>query len=322
MLPTSDAPERASFTKKMTNQSRHIHLDDTSELLSASLDGALDATEQQRVDQLLATCPACIAEFADLRAVQVALRELPVPLPRRSFTLDPATVQPRMRLFPLFRFASLAAAMLLVLILGVDITGSRSASQSVAVTSSAPESGGTQSFKTQATSVVAAPPAPAEGAQALSATTEEIAPEAPAAATLPGGEAAADAQTETAEVPPVLGAVPAGTEDTANTARQAEGTPGPEIASAPLGGTAGEASGGASASSLAENTPTPEVAALAVEQATSGNAASNTTTLQAPAESVPAPSPPQNAWRLLEYILGAATIILGAVSWWLARRNI
>ncbi len=76
----------------MTTYPRHTHTNDTSELLSGYLDGALDVVERRRADQLLADCAACAAELADLRTLRTLLRELPTPLPRRSFTLDPDVV--------------------------------------------------------------------------------------------------------------------------------------------------------------------------------------------------------------------------------------
>src|SRR4051794_34767405 len=107
----------------MTNVPRHIHSDDTFELLSAYLDDALDVVERRRADTLLHDCAACAQELDELRALRQALRALPVPLPKRSFTLDPAVARPRMRLFPILRFASLVSAMLLVVILGIDAFG-------------------------------------------------------------------------------------------------------------------------------------------------------------------------------------------------------
>lgn len=55
------------------------------------------------------------------------LRELPNVQPRRSFTLDPATVAPQRRLlFPTLRWSSLVAALLFVIVVGVDVLGSNS----------------------------------------------------------------------------------------------------------------------------------------------------------------------------------------------------
>src|SRR5919199_1842030 len=123
----------------MTSFRGHTHPDDTNELLSSYLDDALDPAERRRADELLHTCPGCAADLADFRTLRAALRTLPAPLSRRSFTLDPATVRPRARLFSVFRFASLAAAVLLFLVLGVDAFSSRNGG--AASTASAPAGG-------------------------------------------------------------------------------------------------------------------------------------------------------------------------------------
>src|SRR5688500_7232984 len=104
----------------MTTIPRHTHSEDTAELLSSYSDDALDVVERRRAEALLQSCGACAADLADLRSLKAALEALPAPLPRRSFTLDLASLQPRRLLFPIFRFASLAAAILLVVTLGVD----------------------------------------------------------------------------------------------------------------------------------------------------------------------------------------------------------
>src|SRR5919199_1937605 len=183
----------------MTSFQGHTHPDDTNELLSSYLDDALDAAERRRVDELLQTCPGCATDLADLRTLRAALRVLPAPLPRRSFTLDPAVVRPRSRLFPIFRFASLAAAVLLFLVLGVDALSSQRGR--VASTASAPESGAASGAETYSTgggtaagAASQAAEAPATAAAAMAArgigeATSEAASEAAA-----GGGASAPAQ--------------------------------------------------------------------------------------------------------------------------------
>src|SRR3954454_9691526 len=109
-----------TLAKTMTNLGQHTHPDDLSELLSAYVDDAVDVVERRRVEAALESCAACAADLADLRSLHTMLRQLPPPLPRRSFTIDPATVRPQRRLFPIFRFASLAAALLLLFVVGFD----------------------------------------------------------------------------------------------------------------------------------------------------------------------------------------------------------
>lgn len=99
----------------------HNHSEDISELLSAYSDGNVDLVERRRVEAYLQRCPACAQELQELRLLKQMLRELPTLQPRRSFTLDPTQVAPPRRLlFPTLRWATLVAAALLVVLLGVD----------------------------------------------------------------------------------------------------------------------------------------------------------------------------------------------------------
>ncbi len=74
----------------MTENTLHLHPDDTSELLSGLLDDALDTAELRRARELVASCPGCKAEFAELQAMHELLRDLPLVAPPRSLALDPA----------------------------------------------------------------------------------------------------------------------------------------------------------------------------------------------------------------------------------------
>lgn len=99
----------------------HNHSEDISELLSAYSDGNVDLVERRRVEAYLQRCPACAQELQELRLLKQMLRELPTLQPRRSFTLDPTQVAPPRRLlFPTLRWATLVAAALLVVLLGVE----------------------------------------------------------------------------------------------------------------------------------------------------------------------------------------------------------
>ncbi len=99
----------------------HNHTEDTSELLSAYSDGIADVVERRRAEQYLAHCAACAQELRELRMLKQILRELPNAQPRRSFTIDPATVAPPRRLlFPTLRWASLVTTALLLVLLSVD----------------------------------------------------------------------------------------------------------------------------------------------------------------------------------------------------------
>lgn len=73
----------------------HQGHEQSSEALSAYLDGALDSAERDAVELRLATCDACRAELADLRRVRALLRALTEVTPPRSFTLPATTTPPR-----------------------------------------------------------------------------------------------------------------------------------------------------------------------------------------------------------------------------------
>ncbi len=65
------------------------------ELLSAYLDDQLEGPTRSDLERRLADDPRLRSELEELRSTTVLLHELPTLTPPRSFTLDPATVQPR-----------------------------------------------------------------------------------------------------------------------------------------------------------------------------------------------------------------------------------
>jgi anti-sigma factor RsiW len=105
----------------------------TSEDLSGYLDGILEPARRSEVDAALATDPSLRAELADLRAIASVLGDMPVYTPRRSFTLGeefrkpapmaaptPITAAPSriVRLLPLVRQLSVAAALIFMVVAG------------------------------------------------------------------------------------------------------------------------------------------------------------------------------------------------------------
>lgn len=96
--------------------------------LSAYIDGELSVGEQVQVEKHLEECQACSENLATLRQTVVMLRELPtVPAPI-SFALRPAPVRLKARTtapawgYGLLKGATALAALLLVLLIGGDLT--------------------------------------------------------------------------------------------------------------------------------------------------------------------------------------------------------
>ncbi|HYI25140.1 MAG TPA: hypothetical protein VD767_07010 [Thermomicrobiales bacterium] len=103
--------------------------------LSDYLDDLLEPARRDEVDAALAVEPDLRAELNDLRAISLALGDMPTYVPRRSFTLGaehrkptPITAAPSrvVRLLPLVRQLSVAAALLFMVVAGAlffDING-------------------------------------------------------------------------------------------------------------------------------------------------------------------------------------------------------
>ncbi len=103
----------------MTMSTRPSSLSDADwERLSAYLDGALSASERAQVEARLAHDPAWQAAWAELQAMQQALRTLPAAPRPRGFVLTPDMVRPRPRFWPRWRWAwaALATASAVVLL--------------------------------------------------------------------------------------------------------------------------------------------------------------------------------------------------------------
>jgi hypothetical protein len=298
----------------MTNAPRHNHSEDTFELLSAYIDDALDVVGRRQADAFVRDCTACALELEELRMLRQALRALPVPQPKRSFTLDPAVARPRMHFFPLLRFASLVSALLLVVILGVDALGSPR-----------PEPMSATSLPASAESL-SAPAQELSSAQTKEAPAAEDA--APAAAQ--GAPAAGGAMPETAAA---IQEAPVGppVEETAGIAAMASDMPEPTESAARVGKTPPEATAAAAQASDADaqNAAPPAGGSEASGSeegmsalATSDTASQDTTTLEeAPAPAVAVTEQPTNRWLAVEMALAALTIVFGAGAWWTARRR-
>ncbi len=77
------------------NRDNNINGEHVIQLISAYIDNALDARDQERVRAHLATCEVCGAELREIQATQRMLRALPVQVPPRVFTLTEEMVGAR-----------------------------------------------------------------------------------------------------------------------------------------------------------------------------------------------------------------------------------
>ncbi|WP_129627303.1 hypothetical protein [Candidatus Oscillochloris fontis] len=105
------------------------------ELLSAYLDGQLEGPTRSDLERRLADDPRLRSELEELRSTTALLRELPTRTPPRSFTLDPAKVQPRRSGWALVWFGQLGsglAGLMLVLLASLQMLGGMSGQMAAA----------------------------------------------------------------------------------------------------------------------------------------------------------------------------------------------
>lgn len=97
------------------------------ELLSAYLDGEVDAGERTRVEAHLEVCEACRAELESLRATAGMLHRLPLEPAPRSFLIPAPEPQTSwvMRLMRPMKLATAAAVFVLALVVGADFVGNQ-----------------------------------------------------------------------------------------------------------------------------------------------------------------------------------------------------
>lgn len=306
----------------------HNHTDNSDELLSAYIDNAVDAGERRRAEQLIAACAACAQEVQELRMFRDLMRELPNIQPRRSFTLDPATVAPQRRLlFPTLRWSSLVAALLFVVVLGVDVLGGSAPQSAIPAAAPAAESaakGYPQQFDSvasggSANSMVAqgspAASTPPDQGNAESADAPFTA-EAPAASASPAASAASDAAVPEASSSPA--------------AASASPEAAPAASASPEAPVAAAAPPAASESPVARNAETAaalvDPAGGAVPQPQTGfraNDPAGADTIQLSQN-----EPAQGSWwssyglRIAEVALGLIALVLGGAALWTWRRQL
>ena len=93
------------------------------ELLSSYLDGQLSPSDVSRLEARLKTDPQLVSVLNDLRATRSLLRKLPKRRAPRNFTLTRKMVglnPPLPRAYPIFKYASVLATLLLVFSFGVN----------------------------------------------------------------------------------------------------------------------------------------------------------------------------------------------------------
>lgn len=276
--------------------------DEEFELLSAYLDDELETGEREALMRRLEREPALRTELDELYATTTLLRELPVPAPPRSFTLDPATVRPRRPalLSWLAPFAGGLAGLSLILLVAFSLFSGTGANVAMAPV---PESA--LQYATAAPAAPAAPePTLAPEIAAAPAAVPEAAGAARTAATEPPAAAAQELEplpTGSPELPAVGAAAQAGdaTESTTDAATAAE---------APL----------APLLQTAEALKTTQGAPPAII-ATSGSSSPGTQNLPPPPPA-PADQPADQANPLPSIILGAGITALGILlGLWLGR---
>ena len=143
------------------------------ELLSAYLDGQLKPSDSARLEARLKSDSELVSVMDDLRAARNLLRRLPQRRAPRNFTLTPKMVgknPPMPRAYPLFRFATTIATLLLFFTFGLNFLAPQLAAQPVGMGGG----GGSDLFAAE---------------QAPAAAESSIATEAPAATEPPATEA-------------------------------------------------------------------------------------------------------------------------------------
>jgi hypothetical protein len=240
------------------------------ELLAAYIDDVLSPPERRQFEAQLAQNEGLAAQVRQQRLLKQQLSQMPRRRVPHSFALDPAvygkpTPQPLFRLYPALQTATVLAALLLMLLVGLDTFGG--ISQQAA--SEAPVAMVSEEAETAVLSdTTAQEAAPAEAEMAVAESAAEEAPAAEAAADAP----AANPQTAndaTLEEPTQGFAAPA-----------IEGETVPTVASVPRAGEAAE-----------ELRVVPEETAVADTQNTEAYAA----TIEAPPAAETAVGQPQPA---------------------------
>ncbi len=157
------------------------------EALSAYLDGQLKPSEAASLERRLASNPDLQAILVDLRQARRVLRQLPQRRAPRNFTLSTQMVgqkPPLPRVYPVLRFASALATLLLFLSFAANFMAPRLAMQAVSVPYGIGGGGGGADLESQGPAPAMEAPAESEAPAAEQPEVVEE-PAAPEAAALP-----------------------------------------------------------------------------------------------------------------------------------------
>lgn len=166
-------------------------------LISAYIDGALGAAQQEQVRAHIAECAECRADYVELKAVQQLMQALPLEPASRAFTLTPDMIGAKSQAQPSFLARMLAPALaprlatgsvvafvLLLLVFVADIRGA-SKQYAASTTAAQPNSSSARAYATageaQQDSVMAST-AVATAAMGSYASLSTPAPQLPAGA--------------------------------------------------------------------------------------------------------------------------------------------
>jgi hypothetical protein len=299
-----------------------------SEALSAYVDNQLNFVERRKVEELIASNPTYAQEVEELRLLKSWIRELPTPAPRRSFTLDPAIApRPRRLLFPTLRWATVAAAVLLMLTLSVDALSILGGMGGAGSATSATAGGGTaataaspaalaQDFRSEESAAGGATASP--GAATMMAQPQQSGPATGAASPAAGAAASPDS----AEAVPESD-VPEGAEENAGAAAMSSPSTAEDGAEAST--TGDDASTADDTAGQALSAPSPVAggeAANVAEPSLSDSQSSALETVDTEITTARDSSFPLTTWRIAQLVLLATTVALGTGAWLASRRNI
>jgi len=183
------------------------------EKLSAYLDGQLKPSEVARLESRLQTEPELASILKDLRQTRGLLRRLPQRRAPRNFTLTPNMVgqkPPLPRTYPVFRFATVLATLLLFFTFATNFMAPRLVRTAAPVPYGIGGGGGGGGDGEPEMQMEAAPEEPAQAEAAEPATEEPPAPEeepAPPALSVPAPEPTemAPSADESARAEPTVG---------------------------------------------------------------------------------------------------------------------